>query len=54
MNERIEYGKKEIKEIESNVNEVKKYVLTESEEMLNKKVKIKKNVVYKKEDGIRE
>jgi hypothetical protein len=54
MNERIEYGKKEIKEIESNVNEVKKHILTESEENLNKKTKIKKNEKFKKEEGIRE
>jgi hypothetical protein len=54
MNEKVEYGKKEIKEKESNVNEIKKHVLTESEENLNKKIKIKKNEIYKKEDGIRE
>lgn len=54
MNEKLEYGKKEIKEIESNVNEVKKHSLNEKEDLLDKKVIIKKNEKFKKEEGIRE
>jgi hypothetical protein len=54
QNERIEYGKREIKEKESNVNEVKKHSLNETEEFLNKKVKIKKTEQFSKADGIRE
>jgi hypothetical protein len=54
QNEKIEYGKREVKEIESNVNEVKKHTLNETEDLLSRKTKIKKNEVYKKDEAIRE
>jgi len=52
MNEKVEYGKKEIKQKEDNVNEV--FSAPKNLDLIEKKVKIKKPEKFKKEDGIRE
>lgn len=52
MNEKVEYGKKEIKHKDENVNEV--FNAPKNLDLLEKKVKIKKTEKFKKEDGIRE
>lgn len=52
MNEKVEYGIKEIKAKEENINEV--FNSPKNLEMIDQKTKIRKLEKFKKEDGIRE
>ena len=52
MQEKVEYGKKEVKDVEGNVNEV--VTSPKDAQPLEPKIKVKKTDKFSKEEGLRE